>query len=106
MTLERTIKPESLKPVLADKHLIDVRRKVDIDASVEQLPGAVWCDPNDLDRWSKTLPTDREIVLYCVRGGSVSNAVVDALQSKGFKARYIEGGIEGWKTANGIVVSK
>lgn len=104
--MERTVKPENLKAALADKHLIDVRRKVDLDASIEQLPGAVWHDPNDLDHWSTSLPMDREIVLYCVRGGSVSNAVVDALQATGFNARYIEGGIEGWKAVGGAVVSK
>ena len=46
------------------------------------------------------------MVLYCVRGGSVSNTVVDALQAKGVRARFIEGGIEGWKAAGGDTVNK
>jgi rhodanese-related sulfurtransferase len=29
--------------------------------------------------------------------------VVDALQARGLNARFIEGGIEGWKTAGGDV---
>jgi rhodanese-related sulfurtransferase len=41
-----------------------------------------------------------------VRGGAVSNTVVDALQAKGLQARYIDGGIEGWKAAGGKVVAK
>ena len=48
----------------------------------------------------------QDIVLYCVRGGGVSNSVVDALQAKGLKARFIEGGIEGWKAAGGEVAKK
>lgn len=104
--MERTIKPENLKTALADKHLIDVRRKVDLDASSEALPGATWHDPEKLAEWADTLPKVGEIVLYCVRGGSVSNGVVDALQAKGLKARFIEGGIEGWKAAGGAINSK
>jgi rhodanese-related sulfurtransferase len=52
------------------------------------------------------LPKDQEIILYCVRGGAVSNSVVDALQAKGLQARFIEGGIEGWKAAGGAVLEK
>ena len=102
--MERTIKPQDLQ--LAGKHLIDVRRKEDRGTSPEQLPGATWHDPSDIAHWSQTLPKDKEIVLYCVRGGSVSNSVVDALRAQGLNARFIEGGIEGWKAAGGEVVGK
>lgn len=104
--MERTIKAETLKTELNGKHLIDVRRKTDLDASSEQLPGAAWHDPEQLASWADTLPKERDIVLYCVRGGSVSNSVVDALQARGLNARFIEGGIEGWKAAGGEVVAK
>lgn len=103
--MERTIKPEVLKPVLNDKHIIDVRRTADRDASPEHLPGATWHDPEKLAEWADSLPRDQPIVLYCVRGGSVSNGVVDALQSRGLDARFIEGGIEGWKAAGGMTES-
>lgn len=104
--MERTIKAETLKTELNGKHLIDVRRKTDLDASSEQLPDAAWHDPEQLASWADTLPKERDIVLYCVRGGSVSNSVVDALQARGLNARFIEGGIEGWKAAGGEVVAK
>jgi len=104
--MERTINPESLKIELAGKHIIDVRRKNDLDASTEQVPGATWHDPEQLAQWADSLPKNQDIVLYCVRGGSVSNSVVDALQAKGLKARFIEGGIEGWKAAGGQVAGK
>ncbi len=104
--MERTIKPEALKVALTDKHLIDVRRKADLDASAEALPGATWHDPEKLAEWAKGLPRDKHIVLYCVRGGSVSNGVVDALHAEGLDACFIEGGIEGWKAAGGEVKTK
>jgi len=102
--MERTVKPQDLQ--LAGKHLIDVRRAADRDASSEQIPGATWHNPEQLADWAGSLPKDKEIVLYCVRGGSVSNGVVDALQAKGLNARFIEGGIEGWKAAGGKVTAK
>jgi len=46
------------------------------------------------------------VVIYCVRGGSVSNAVVDRLQAAGVKARFVEGGLEAYKAAGGKVVAK
>ncbi len=102
--MEHTIKPQELK--LAEKHLIDVRRAADRDASAEQIPGATWHNPEKLADWADCLPKDTDIVLYCVRGGSVSNSVVDALQAKGLNARFIEGGIEGWKAAGGATCPK
>lgn len=104
--MDRVIKPETLKTELAGKYILDVRRVGDHHASSEQLAGAHWKDPEKLETWADSLPKDQEIVLYCVRGGGVSNSVVDALQTKGLKARFIEGGIEGWKTADGGVVGK
>ena len=104
--MERTIKPETLKPQLAEKHLIDVRRKADLDASNEAVPDATWHDPEKIAEWVKSLPRDKHIVLYCVRGGSVSNGVVDALHADGLNACFIEGGIEGWKAGGGEVKAK
>jgi len=104
--MDRTIRPDALKATLDGTHLIDVRRAADRDASSEQLPGAAWHDPEKLAEWAGSLPKDKEIVLYCVRGGSVSNGVVDALRARGLNARFIEGGIEGWKAAGGEVAQK
>jgi rhodanese-related sulfurtransferase len=104
--MERTIKPATLKTELAGKFILDVRRVADYAASSEQIAGANWNDPEKLAEWADSLPQNQDIVLYCVRGGGVSNSVVDALQAKGLQARFIEGGIEGWKAAGGEVVGK
>jgi len=104
--MDRSSKPEVLINELAGKYVLDVRRVADHAASSEQLAGAHWKDPEKLAEWDNSLPRDQEIVLYCVRGGGVSNSVVDALQAKGLRARFIEGGIEGWKAAGGEVTTK
>jgi rhodanese-related sulfurtransferase len=104
--MDRTISPATLKNELTGKLILDVRRATDREAAPEHLPGAQWNNPEQLAEWAESLPKDQEIVLYCARGGSVSNSVVDALQAKGLKARFIEGGIEGWKAAGGEVVTK
>ena len=104
--MERSVTPDVLKSQLAEVHLIDVRRKADRDASTDVLPGATGHDSEQLAQWAGELPTDRPVVLYCVRGGSVSNSVVDALQAQGLNARFIEGGIEGWKAAGGTVAAR
>jgi len=106
--MSRTIKPEEFKSLQDNKDVtvIDVRRKDDYAADNSAIPGSTWFDPANIDNWCSTLPADKEVVLYCVRGGAVSNSVVDTLQAKGLKARFIEGGISAWKDAGGKIVPK
>ena len=104
--MERTIKAQDLKSTIANVTLIDVRRKSDLDADTSKLPGATWHDPEQIETWAAQLPKEKEVVLYCVRGGSVSNGVLDNLRGKGINARFVEGGIVAWKEAGGAVVSE
>ncbi|HEU5338146.1 MAG TPA: thiosulfate sulfurtransferase GlpE [Sulfuricaulis sp.] len=107
--MNRTITPDELKQLLYLRKnilVLDVRRKNDYQTDGKKIPGAAWLDPDKLAQWSTALPLDRDIVIYCVRGGSVSNTVVDQLQAKGVKARFIEGGLEAWKTTGGEVTEK
>ena len=104
--MERTIKAQDLKSTIANVTLIDVRRKSDLDSDPSKLPGATWHDPEQIETWATRLPKEKEVVLYCVRGGSVSNGVLDNLRGKGINARFIEGGIVAWREAGGEVVSK
>lgn len=102
--LARTIKPTKLDP---DATLVfDVRREADFAASNEIIPGALWKNPDKIDVWIGALPRTLDVVVYCVRGGSISNSVVDRLQAEGVKARYIEGGIEAWKATGGKLAVK
>ena len=102
--MERTIQPQNVSP---DTTLVfDVRREADHAASNETLRGAVWKNPEKIDAWIDAIPRTQDVVIYCVRGGGVSNSVVDRLHAEGIKARYIEGGIEAFKVAGGEVVAK
>jgi len=86
--------------------LLDVRRKTDYDADTDTLPGAEWRNPENVDEWAKTLPQDKTVVLYCSRGGSVSNQVLDRLLARNLRAQYLEGGIAAWKSAGNTIVPK
>ena len=100
----RTIPASEFNP---DAVLVfDVRREADYAASNEIIPGAMWKNPEKIDIWVNALPRTLDVVVYCVRGGGVSNSVVDRLQAEGVKARFIEGGIEAWKATGGQTVTK
>ena len=107
--MNRTLSPQELRATLVNRKdivLLDVRRQSDYQADGQKIPDAVWRNPDTIDQWSAELPKGKEFVVYCVRGGSVSNAVIDHLQGKHLKARYIEGGIEAWKTSGGLTVDQ
>lgn len=100
----RTVQPAKVNPDTA--LVFDVRREADYAASGETIPGAMWKNPEKIDAWIDAIPRTLDVVIYCVRGGSVSNTVLDRLLALGVKARYIEGGIEAYKAAGGKLAAK
>ena len=104
--MERTLSPEDFKAIADSAMVLDVRRRADLDASNETVPGAFWKDPEHIDQWIGAVPKNHDVVIYCVRGGGVSNSVVDRLHADGVNARFIEGGIEAYKAAGGRVAQK
>ncbi len=68
--------------------------------------GAEWKDPTLIEEWVASVPQDKDVVIYCVRGGGVSNSVVDRLIAEGRNASFIEGGIVALDGANNILVTK
>jgi len=102
--MRRTISPDELAKQSAEITVIDVRRKAEYDG--DTILNAKWHDPEKVTEWARELPDSKEIVLYCARGGSVSNKVLDHLLSQNIKARYIEGGIEAWKKGGGEVTRR
>lgn len=102
--MTRTVSPRELETLLASDQpplLLDVRRTSDYDQDPAMIPDAIRQDPNEIEHWASDLPAEREVVIYCVRGGSVSNSVLDALLERDIPARFIEGGIEAWKQSGG-----
>jgi rhodanese-related sulfurtransferase len=98
MIMSTSIASAELKAKLSkDKVcLLDVRRKADYEKSPAMIESAVWRDPEQVEEWGKLLPRDRDLVVYCVKGGSVSQSVAAALQESHPGVRFLEGGILGW----------
>jgi rhodanese-related sulfurtransferase len=97
--MANSITAEELKNLLAgDQNLavFDVRRKYDYEAAPQTIGHAVWLDPEKADEWKDEIPRDRPVVVYCVKGGSVSQSVADRLQQSHPDVRFLEGGIKAW----------
>ena len=107
--MSKSITSTELDKLLQEKSdlvIVDVRRKSDYEADKVIIPGAVWRDPEQVEQWSKALPRERKVIVYCARGGSVSQSVSNRLQEEGVRVSYIEGGIATWKESGGEVESK
>ena len=78
--------------------LLDVRRAGDREKDPAMVPGADWRDPEKVAEWAGEMQGS-ETVVYCVRGGSVSRSVSEVLRQKGIAVRYLEGGLEAWRSA-------
>ena len=76
--------------------LLDVRRKADYQANPKIIKGAAWRDPEKIGDWVKQLPTGQRTVVYCVKGGSVSQSVTDRLRGEGVDAVFLDGGLKNW----------
>jgi rhodanese-related sulfurtransferase len=83
--------------------LIDVRRQDDFEKDPSTIPGAIRRLPESVESWASELPAESPVVVYCVRGGSVSQSVTPALRGFGLDATYVEGGIEAWVGGGGDV---
>lgn len=76
--------------------LIDVRRKADYSAAPKRIGHAVWRDPEKADEWIADIPQDRPVVVYCVKGGSISQSIADRLQKDHPDVKFLQGGINAW----------
>jgi thiosulfate sulfurtransferase len=102
----QSISPQSLAALQATPHsltLLDVRRSMARNQDATQIPGAQWRDPADWLDWKDTIRHDVSAVVYCVKGHEISQAMAASLAALGVQARYLEGGISGWK-ASGLAV--
>jgi rhodanese-related sulfurtransferase len=86
--------------------ILDLRRNADYDKDTLTMPTAQRFDPDKIAQWSAGFPKDKEIVLFCAHGRSISDASVKYLTANGYKARLIPGGFDAWKAAGGTVIPK
>lgn len=94
----RIIDVSQLKKMLAQGGvtLLDVRRKADREAAPGMIPGAIWRDPEQVEQWAGEVAQDARTVIYCARGGSVSQSVRNKLLEKGLTVVYLDGGLKAW----------
>ena len=100
-----TITPDELEKMLKGNEppkIVDVRRMTDRASDPSGIPGAEWKDPEKVAEWGKDLGKSN-IVVYCVRGGSVSRSVQEKLREQKIDVKFIEGGLEAWKKAGKTV---
>ena len=76
--------------------LVDVRREAAYAEDAVRLPLARRGVPEQIEQWAPHLPPG-PVVVHCVHGHEVSQNAALRLGQLGFDARYLEGGIEGWK---------
>jgi len=94
-----SITTEELKALMGRDRklaLCDVRRKADFEAAPKKIESACWLDPEKADEWLEGIPRDRPVVVYCVKGGSVSQSIADRLQQSHPNAKFLQGGIKAW----------
>ena len=98
------VSPSQLRAEIAAQNpplLIDVRRGPAFLGAGEMIAGALRREPEQARAWAGSLPKAGSIVVYCVHGHGVSQGAAAALSEAGIAARYLEGGVEEWKVAQG-----
>jgi Fe-Mn family superoxide dismutase len=91
---------------LAGALVLDVRRAAVYEQASGVIPGARWRDPARVAEWSADLPAGREVIVYCVYGHEVGRATTLRLRAAGLKARFLRGGIDGWRAAGQPLAAK
>lgn len=79
--------------------MLDVRRRPIFDSATEQVPGSEWRDPAQTSLWLQKLDLSEKVIVYCVQGHEVSQSLALVLDASGIQARYLKGGIDGWRSA-------
>jgi rhodanese-related sulfurtransferase len=97
--MAEAITTQELKALLESDRkpaLFDVRRKADYETAPKRIGHALWRDPDHADEWNEEIPQDQPVVVYCVKGGSVSQSVADRLQQSHPDVKFLQGGIKAW----------
>ena len=86
--------------------IIDVRRLPAFSESTDMIAGALYRLPESIDTWAGALPRAASVVVYCVHGHQVSQGAAKALNERGIRAHFLEGGIAHWVEDGGAVMHK
>ncbi|MES2786578.1 MAG: chromate resistance protein ChrB domain-containing protein [Pseudomonadota bacterium] len=75
--------------------LLDVRRDLRFDESDRMMPGARRCAPEGVARFAAE-QSPRDVVVHCVHGLEIGEQAACELRARGWNARFLQGGIEGF----------
>jgi rhodanese-related sulfurtransferase len=81
--------------------LFDVCRPEAHAESTRVIAGSRWRPHMQTNQWGEMLDPNAEVVVCCVHGHNVSQIAAAKLRSHGVKARFLEGGTEGFLAAGG-----
>jgi rhodanese-related sulfurtransferase len=87
-------------------YLVDVRREERYAEAGDVIRGARRRVPDQVEIWAQKLPRNAEVVVYCVHGHEVSQNAAAALTRRGFRAQFLEGGIQAWRESGGALQAK
>lgn len=76
--------------------IFDVRRPPAIEPGSRFLPGSRWRNHVEALDWANGLSRDKLIVLNCMHGHNISQIATALLREKGYNARALAGGVDGW----------
>jgi membrane protein DedA with SNARE-associated domain/rhodanese-related sulfurtransferase len=81
--------------------IVDVRSPTSVDLERRRIPGALQVPVQEVERQARSLPRDREIVLYCTCPNEASAAqAARLLITQGFRqVRPLRGGLDAWIAA-------
>ena len=99
--MDKTISPAQLRSRIEsgeDILLLDLRKQEDFDADPVLLQGAVKLDPSKVSTWEDLVAGKPNTVIYCARGGSISQSIQKHFEQKGIAIPYLEGGLAAWKS--------
>ncbi len=69
------------------------------------IAGSVWRDHMETQIWGPELARlGKPVIVYCLHGHNVSQLAVTRLRSEGIDARHLEGGIDAYEEAGGLVL--
>ena len=86
--------------------IFDVCRREVFGRAEDLIPTAVWRDHRQPDVPAHRPTGTGPVVVYCAHGHQVGQAAAALLRSAGVDARYLEGGIEGYRAAGGPLLRK
>ena len=108
--MARTISPEQLIPLIGTARLPDRRRRAPRTAcsglprrgSPVRSGATIW----QFATGRAGLPADRPVVVYCLHGHNVSALAATLLAAEGADVCVLEGGIEAFAAAGGLLVAR